>query len=452
MPLLICHIQQAKQAEFVLERVLHVFKKIVTRTAYLELLFENEGALKQLIHLCQASRWVTDYIAKSPILLDELIDPQLLHNPTQISAYGHELRESMLRIPEEDLEAQMDALRLFKQAQQLRIAAADISEVLNVAQVSQHLTALAQAIIAEVINIGWQQVVARFGAPQSIVNAENIQENFNNSALQNKGIGVIAYGKMGGNELSYGSDLDLVFVHNSPEGDVTTGLANGDKSVPASQFYMKLAQRIMHIFNTRMNSGILYELDMRLRPSGNSGVLVGHINTFEQYQQKEAWTWEHQALVRARIVYGNNVIEKRFNDIRQHILSRSRELTQLKTDVSKMREKMRNHLDKSTPELIDIKQGEGGLVDIEFLAQYLILSHCHVHTVLSQHCDNLSMFKQLTSLKVLTQDDQQLLINCYQQLRGLGHKATLQNEALLMDKEAVIERDKVMLIWKKFIS
>jgi len=455
LPLLICHIKQAKHAEFVLERVLHVFKKIVTRTAYLELLFENEGALKQLIHLCKASRWVTDYIAKSPILLDELIDPRLLHNPTKITAYGHELRESMLRIPEEDLEAQMDGFRLFKQAQQLRIAAADIFDVLSLGQVSKHLTALAQAIIAEVINVGWQQVVARFGVPKSLVNSLSndkilSQNNFQNN-FQNKGVAVIAYGKMGGNELSYGSDLDLVFVHNSPEGDVTTGLANGEKSVPASQFYMKLAQRIMHIFNTRMSSGILYELDMRLRPSGNSGVLVGHINTFAQYQQEEAWTWEHQALVRARIVYGNNVIEQIFNDIRQQILGKARELDKLSADVSTMREKMRNHLDKSTDKLLDIKQGSGGLVDIEFLAQYLVLANCHTYADLSQHCDNLSIFKQLANLKILTEVDQQLLANCYQKLLGLGNKATLQNEALLISKDVVTEREQVMLIWQKFL-
>lgn len=452
LPLLIFYIQQAKQPEFVLERVLHVFKKIVTRTAYLELLFENEGALKQLIHLCQSSRWVTDYIAKYPILLDELIDPRLLYNPTEIKAYSHELRESMLRVPEENLEAQMDGLRLFKQAQQLRIAAADIANVLTVEQVSQHLTALAQAIIAEVINIGWQQVVGRFGVPESIVNSVSHEKSCNQGVFQNKGVAVIAYGKMGGNELSYGSDLDLVFVHNSPEGDVTTGLAKGEKSVPASQFYMKLVQRIMHIFNTRMSSGILYELDMRLRPSGNSGVLVGHINTFSQYQLEEAWTWEHQALVRARIVYGNSVIENQFNEIRHKVLSHSRELDKLVLDVSRMREKMRNHLDKSTDEFIDIKQAIGGLVDIEFLAQYLVLANCHAHACLSQRCDNLSIFKQLASLDILTEEDQQLLANCYQKLRGLGHKATLQNEALLVSKNTVPEREQVMLVWRKFLS
>ena len=440
VPLLICHVQLVNKAEIVLERVLHVFKRITTRTAYLELLFENEGALKQLIHLCQASSWVTEYIAKYPILLDELIDPKLLHNTPQLSAYGVELRESMLRTPEEDLEAQMDGLRLFKQAQQLRIAAADIAGVLDVRKVSQHLTALAEAIINEVINIAWQQVSNRFGVPNSTVGTEN------------KGFAVIAYGKMGGNELSYGSDLDLVFVHHSPEGDETTGLANGDKVVSAGQFYMKLAQRIMHIFNTRMNSGVLYELDLRLRPSGNSGVLVIHINTFEQYQQQDAWTWEHQALVRARVVYGNQNIEQRFKQIRDNILRRKRELPDLKLEVSKMREKMRDHLDKSVDNLIDIKQGTGGLVDIEFLAQYLVLANSFTYDSLPERCDNSGIFSLLSKLEVLSNEEQSLLENSYQQLRDFGHKATLQNEALLVDKSLLMAQDQVVNLWQKFVK
>lgn len=439
IPQLIFYIQQAKQAEFVLERVLHVFKKIVSRTAYLELLFENEGALKQLIHLCQASCWVTDYIAKYPILLDELIDPTLLRNPPQLSAYGVELRESMLRIPEEDLEAQMDGLRLFKQAQQLRIAAADIAGVLDVKKVSHHLTALAEAIINEVINIAWQQVISRFGIPKSIIDSDS------------KGFAVIAYGKMGGNELSYGSDLDLVFVHHSPAGDETTGLANGEKVVAASQFYMKLAQRIMHIFNTRMNSGILYELDLRLRPSGNSGVLVIHINTFGQYQQQDAWTWEHQALVRARVVYGNATIENEFKHIRAQVLSKKRDLAKLKVEVSHMREKMRDHLDKSVDDLVDIKQGAGGLVDIEFLAQYLVLANSYDHENLTEPCDNLGIFKSLAKLEILSTAEQNVLANSYQQLRNYGHKATLQNEGLLINKSLLTEQQKVIELWRKFI-
>ena len=215
---------------------------------------------------------------------------------------------------------------------------------------------------------------------------------------------------------------------------------------------MKLAQRIMHIFNTRMSSGILYELDMRLRPSGNSGVLVTHINSFGHYQVKDAWTWEHQALVRARVVYGNSIINSEFTKIRAQILQEPRDLTQLKTDVSAMREKMRNHLDKTTDDLIDIKQGAGGLVDIEFLAQYLVLAHSAQHESLTERCDNLGIFNSLAKLEILTNTEKTLLVNCYQQLREYGHKATLQNEALLINASLLTEQSKVVALCERFLA
>ncbi len=441
IPLLLCRLQKYADAEQVLARVLQVFSKIVTRTAYLELLFENEGALKQLIHLCQASSWVTDYIAKYPILLDELIDPKLLHNPPQLSAYSLELRERMLRIPEEDLEAQMESLRQFKQSQQLRIAAAEIADVLPVAMISEHLTALAEAILSEVINLAWQQVSERFGVPSSCLDGD-----------KEKGLGVIAYGKTGGVELGYSSDLDLVFVHHSEPNEVTTGKTDGSKVIAASQFYMKLAQRIMHIFNTRMNSGILYELDMRLRPSGNSGVLVVHVNTFAQYQHEDAWTWEHQALVRARMIYGNSQLNEQFIAIRQEVLSKPRELEQLKGEIINMREKMRDHLDKSTTAEFDIKQGEGGLVDIEFIAQYLVLANANDYPDLMCACDNLGIFKLLLKFSLLEETEQKLLSDMYQKLRALGHQATMQNDRLVINKERLTGQKAVSDIWQKLLT
>jgi len=440
IPLLLCRLQKSIEAEQVLARVLQVFSKIVTRTAYLELLFENEGALKQLIHLCQASSWVTDYIAKYPILLDELIDPKLLHNPPQLSSYALELRERMLRVPEDDLETQMESLRQFKQSQQLRIAAAEIADVLPITKISEHLTALAEAILSEVINLAWQHVSERFGMPTSC-----------EGGTKEKGFGVIAYGKTGGIELGYSSDLDLVFVHQSNADEVTSGRADGSKSVPASQFYMKLAQRIMHIFNTRMNSGILYELDMRLRPSGNSGVLVVHLNTFSQYQHEDAWTWEHQALVRARMIFGNNELQQQFIGVRQDVLSKARDISELKGEIVNMREKMRKHLDKSNEFLFDIKQGNGGLVDIEFLAQFLVLGHAKKNTELMSACDNLGIFKLLLKYSLLEKAEQQLLSNIYQKLRALGHQATMQNGGQLINKGMLVEQGEINAVWKKYM-
>ena len=430
MPSLLWHLFDNHYDEDTLARVLNVLTTVATRTAYLELLFENEGALKHLLRLCHNSSWVAEHIAKFPILLDELIDPQLLYQAPELNSYRAELREMMLRVPEDDQEAQMLTLRQFKQIKQLRIAAADISGALPITEVSDHLTMLAEAIIEEVSQLAWQQVTNRFGMP--ISKADGID----------KGFAIIGYGKVGGMELSYSSDLDLVFVHDANINECT----NGEKEISVGQFYLKLAQRMMHIFNTRMSNGILYELDMRLRPSGNSGVLMVHIDTFAHYQQTEAWTWEHQALVRTRVVYGSKALTKKFNEIKQQVLAQPRAKQQLCIDVLKMRAKMRDHLDKSTAHDIDIKQGVGGLVDIEFLVQFLVLAHSQQYPQLHQYADNISLLQQLAALNVLTASESQLLVQHYCQLRDLGHHATLANkpqtfpiEYLSEQRSAVVE-------------
>ncbi len=437
MPLLLQHLVKENNTDTLLPRLFVVLEKILTRTAYLELLHENEGALVHLIKLCQKSEWIAEHIAKYPILLDELIDPKLLHNPPALSSYQDELKQIMLRVPEDDLELQMDALRQFKQAQQLRIAAADVVDVLPIMKVSDHLTALAEAIVAEVIQLAWRQLQARFGQPKSTLGTDH------------KGFAVVGYGKVGGNELGYSSDLDLVFLHESAVDDVTTG----HKEISASQFYLKLAQKIMHIFNTRMASGILYELDMRLRPSGNSGVLTIHVDSFDQYQKEEAWTWEHQALVRARVIYGHEPLVQRFNQSRLTVLSTARDDDALKAEVVKMRNKMRDHLDKSTAEEADIKQASGGLVDIEFIVQYLVLKHCHQCVDLATYSDNVRILGRLIDAQIITQEQGDTLILSYQQLRSFGHRQSLQREGNLMPSDAFNEvTHKVKAIWQQLMS
>ena len=436
VPLLLWHLQASNAAESTLARILHIFNKMLTRTAYLELLFENEGALKHLIRLCQASPWVAEHIAKYPILLDELIDPQLLHNPPLLNAYALEVREVMLRIPEEDLEAQMDMLRHFKQTQHLRIAAADIVGVLPLMKVSDHLTALAESCMEAVIHLAWQQMSERYGVPSSTVGTDN------------KGFAAVGYGKSGGIELSYSSDLDLVFIHNSGSEEVTTG----NRQILASVFYMKMAQRIMHICNTRMGSGQLYEIDMRLRPSGNSGLLVVHIDAFEKYQQQEAWTWEHQALVRARVIYGNSQLTRKFNLLRANILTQERDPDKLKQEVLAMRNKMRSHLDKSADHHIDIKQGIGGLVDIEFLAQYLVLKNGSYHPEIALYSDNIRIFMSLAAAGVITENQGSILTQGYCQLRDQGHSAILQDKKLMLNEEAFEQYSKnIQAVWKLFL-
>ena len=437
IPTVLWHLAELQLTDQTLARVLTVLTTVATRTAYLELLFENEGALKQLIHLCRNSSWVAKYIAQYPILLDELIDPKLFHQPPLLSSYVAELRETMLRVPEDDQEAQMIALRQFKQVKQLRIAAADISGILPITKVSDHLTALAEAVVEEVANLAWQQLSLRFGVPTSKLDS------------QDKGFAIIGYGKLGGIELGYSSDLDLVYVHDATLSEVTTG----PKEISAGQFYLKLAQRMMHLFNTRMANGILYELDMRLRPSGNAGLLMVHIDTFGHYQEKDAWTWEHQALVRARIIYGHDALASKFSQIKQQVLMKTRNKSLLLEDVINMRNKMRQHLDKSSSSEVDIKQGLGGLVDIEFLVQYLVLAHSAQYPDLSQHSDNISLLEYLANIGVISQYQQNSLIEHYCQLRDFGHHATLQNNpAMITSEEFEAQHSEVMVIVKQLLQ
>ncbi|AZZ97138.1 bifunctional [glutamate--ammonia ligase]-adenylyl-L-tyrosine phosphorylase/[glutamate--ammonia-ligase] adenylyltransferase [Pseudoalteromonas sp. R3] len=407
MPALLSEITQAPVAE-ILERVLQVILKVASRTAYLELLFENRGALQQLIKLCAHSVWIAEQIARYPILLDELIDPAVLYRPLPLSAYYSEVQQYFLRIDSEDLELQMEALRQFKQTQALRIAAADATGVLDIMKVSDHLTALAEAIIAKAVDIAWQQMVARYGAPEG-------------ADVEHKGFAVVAYGKAGGLELGYNSDLDLVFVHNRDGNSVTTG----DKSISSRQFYLKLAQRLMHLFNTRTNSGILYELDTRLRPEGNSGLLAINIESFYQYQLQQAWTWEHQALVRSRMILGEPELVSRFNEIRSEVLCHSRDSGALCKDIVEMREKMRGHLDKSTDSQFDLKQGVGGMTDIEFIAQYLVLNYSHAHSELARFPDNIRILEMAYHAGVIDERTQKALTEAYCEFRDQYHLHSL---------------------------
>jgi glutamate-ammonia-ligase adenylyltransferase len=219
-----------------LKRILTVLHAILGRTAYLQLLFENQAALFHLVKLCAASPWVTEQIARFPLLLDELLNPISLYQPVAFNQYADELRQSLLRVETEDLELQIETLRQFKLSQQLKIAAADISNALPVMQVSDHLTHLAEAIIVQVVDIAWQQIVTKHGVP--VCDSQGPKD------IQNKGFAVLGFGKLGGWELGYGSDLDLVFLHNC----VGQQLTNGKKPIGATGFYIKLAQRILHIF------------------------------------------------------------------------------------------------------------------------------------------------------------------------------------------------------------
>lgn len=437
MPRLLDQLFAQPQVENVLAKILNIISKIATRTTYLELLLEHPAALNMLIRLSAASPMIAEQVANYPILLDELLDHKTLFNPPPFSEYRHTLSDYLLRIPQEDEEQQLDALRQFKQATLLRTAAADILEVLPVMKVSDHLTYLAEAIVSAVVNLAWQQTTQRFGTPQHLQDDE-------------KHFVVIAYGKLGGIELGYNSDLDLVFLYDAPPNSQTVG---GKRSIDSSQFYLRLAQKIISIFNINTRAGVLYEVDMRLRPSGSSGLLVSSLDAFEKYQQQDAWTWERQALVRARAIYGETALCERFERIRAEILATPRDLAQLKTEVVEMREKMYQHLANTQTDLFNIKTDAGGITDIEFIAQYLVLANAPTHPELSRWSDNVRIFDSMAQAGVLSLEQSKKLKRCYVDLRNQIHHLNLVGKrSLVSDQKFVVERAFVREIWQQLFE
>ncbi|HBC3494493.1 TPA: bifunctional [glutamate--ammonia ligase]-adenylyl-L-tyrosine phosphorylase/[glutamate--ammonia-ligase] adenylyltransferase [Vibrio parahaemolyticus] len=421
-------------AQFGLPRVLHLLHNICTRTTYLELLDEHPAALVQLVRLCTASPMISEQLSRYPILLDELIDPQQLYNPIPLDSYRTELRDFLARIPEDDMEQQMEALRQFKQICILRIAAADIAGVLPVMKVSDHLTYLAEAIVEAVVSQAWLQVSEKYGEPTHVKDREG------------KGFAVIGYGKVGGWELGYNSDLDIVFMHDCPVNVYT----DGKKEIDGRQFYLRLAQRIIHIFSTRTASGILYEVDTRLRPSGASGLLVSPTDAFDDYQHQDAWTWEHQALVRARMIYGDEPLAIAFHNTRHDVLCKPRDEQTLKKEVVEMREKMRDHLGGKKSGRFMIKQDVGGITDIEFLAQYLVLNYSHEKPKLTRWCDNVRIYETLIAQGVMEEDQAMQLIRAYTTMRNeIHHRNLLNLDADVVEDKFVAEREWVKQAWNQ---
>uniref|UniRef100_UPI00135BB9A6 bifunctional [glutamate--ammonia ligase]-adenylyl-L-tyrosine phosphorylase/[glutamate--ammonia-ligase] adenylyltransferase n=1 Tax=Scandinavium goeteborgense TaxID=1851514 RepID=UPI00135BB9A6 len=436
MPHLLSNVCSREDAPVPLARIMPLLTGIVTRTTYLELLSEFPGALKHLIRLCAASPMVASQLARYPLLLDELLDPNTLYQPTATDAYRDELRQYLLRVPEEDEEQQLEALRQFKQAQLLRVAAADIAGTLPVMKVSDHLTWLAEAMIDAVVQQAWVQMVARFGQPRHL------------AERQGRGFAVVGYGKLGGWELGYSSDLDLVFLHDCPVEVMT----DGEREIDGRQFYLRLAQRIMHLFSTRTSSGILYEVDARLRPSGAAGMLVTTTEAFADYQHHEAWTWEHQALVRARVVYGDPQLQSQFDAIRRDVLTVSREGEKLQTEVREMREKMRAHLGGKHRDRFDIKADEGGITDIEFITQYLVLRFAHNKPKLTRWSDNVRILELLAQNDIMDEQEALALSQAYTTLRDALHHLALQEEAGHVAPEAfAAERELVRASWLKWL-
>lgn len=436
MPKLLELICNDKHALIILSRILPLLVNIVSRTTYLELLLEYPTALKQLIRLCSASPMISEQLAHYPILLDELIDIHSLYQTVAPNEYKSELYQYLLRIQVDDEEQQLEALRQFKQMQLLHIAAADVEHVLNTMKVSDHLTYVAESLLDFVVQMAWNQMIARYGKPAHLTDNQ-------------KGLVIIAYGKLGGWELGYGSDLDLVFLHDCPVDSIT----DGDKQIDSRQFYLRLVQRIIHLFNVRTSFGILYEVDVRLRPQGDAGLLACSLSAFYDYQMNDAWTWEHQALVRARAVYGEIELIKRFNEIRHTVLCKNREERVLKTEVREMREKMRAHLGTTAPHQFNLKIDAGGIGDIEFLSQYLVLNYAHQYPKITTWSDNVRILELAANYQIMDNLEAQQLTKAYIDMRNEIHQLSLQLLPSIVDDSCFkSEKEIVNQSWLKWLK
>lgn len=447
IPRLLAQAVEHANPDLVLERVLPLVEAVARRSAYLVLLTENPDALRRLLTLCAASPWIAEQITRFPLLLDELLNEGRLFKPPLAPELAAELRERLTRIPEDDLEQQMEALRHFKLAHRLRVAASEIAGSLPLMKVSDYLTWLAEAILEQVLALAWRQTVARHGSPQRL-----------DGTLCDPGFIIVGYGKVGGIELGHGSDLDLVFIHDGdPQAET-----DGAKPIDGAQFFTRLGQRIIHLLTTQTNSGQLYEVDMRLRPSGASGLLVSSLGAFDRYQQNEAWTWEHQALIRARVLVGSQDVGQAFEQVRAKVLGRERDLAKLRQEVSEMRAKMRDNLGtKGTTAgtganafeataLFDLKQDAGGIVDIEFMVQYAALAWSAQHPLLLRYTDNIRILEGLEQVGLMPATDAHLLREVYKAYRAAAHRQALQNEAgTVAGDQFADERRQVMRIWQE---
>jgi glutamate-ammonia-ligase adenylyltransferase len=419
------------------ERVLGVISQVVRRSAYLSLLNENPSALGRLISVCERSGYLSQELERYPLLLDELLDPRVFTVQMSATTMREGLHRRLEQVDADDSEATVEVLARFQRATLFRIAVADVSGALPIMKVSDRLTELAEIVVEKALEIAWDDLTAKHGRP-----------GFDDAGQRRSaGLGVIAYGKFGGIELSYGSDLDLVFLHDSRGGDQNT---DGEKPLDNAMFFGRLVRRLVHFLTAQTSSGALYEVDTRLRPSGRSGLLVVSVEGFARYQEENAWTWEHQALLRSRPVAGSAAVARAFGQIRVDTLTGRIRRESLLDDVLSMRAKMRKQLDKSSTDAFDLKQGRGGIGDIEFLVQYLVLSNADSHPTLLHYPDNIRQLGVLGAVGLLEPRDVARLQEAYRCYRRASHRLALDGKpAIVSAVELTDEREFVCSLWEK---
>ena len=420
-----------------LERVMAVVESVTKRSVYLALLAERSIALSQFVQLCAASPWIAQHLGRHPILFDELLDPRTLYEPLPPGELDQDIAARLTALDDPDREHEMDCLRQSKQANVLRVAAADVSRRIPLMVVSDHLTWIAEAILRAALALAWRDITVRHGRPATMPADAGFAP-----------YAVIAYGKLGGIELGYGSDLDLVFVHDDDPNAMTTG----PRPIDLATFYARLTQRLIHMLTSMTPQGALYEVDPRLRPDGSKGVLVNTLGGLGEYLRDKAWTWEHQALVRARAVAGDTELAKRFAELRRSILLRDRDGDALRDEVRSMRERMRSELGSHRSDRFDLKQDPGGVADIEFMVQYGTLRWASKLGGHLRFTDNIRLLEGFGLAGLMPEADVTLLSDAFRAIRGRIHELSLQDaEGVVGNEEFADHRHAVIEIWNRLM-
>ena len=387
-----------------LARLLGLLDAISRRESYLALLNEHPKTLQRLASLYSASSWVANYLTRHPILLDELLDPRILEQKPDWPALEQRLRAELAEYAN-DTEERMDLLRIFQHTQTFRLAVQDIAGLWTVEAISDQLSLLADLMLELVMEQAWNELTSR----------HRDQPHF----------AAIGYGKLGGKELGYASDLDVVFLYDDDHPD-------------AGEIYARFARRIVNWITSATPAGTLYDLDLRLRPNGAAGLLVSSIEAFEQYQRESAWIWEHQALTRARYCAGDTDIGRKFERVRQAILCQPRDADKLRAEVISMRERMlETHPDKDN----DVKHRRGGLVDIEFIVQFLILAHAHEYPEFTANTGTIALLRVAAERGLIPHELAEKSRDAYRELRRLQHASRLNDGLLAAGKLAPLADD-----------
>ncbi len=419
-----------------LARLLRIVEAIGGRTAYLALLNENANARSRLVSICRLGDFLARQVAVHPLLLDELLDSRIFEAAPDREEFRSELA-ARLEHAGDDEERQVDALRHFRRAATFRIAMLDLTGRLPLMKVSDRLTDVAELILEQALALAWRQTVAIYGEPRcsDVEGARTVR------------VAIAGYGKLGGMELGYGSDLDLVFLHDSTGERQQTA---GPKVAENEVFFLRLAQRLVHLLNVHTAAGRLYEVDVRLRPSGKGGLAFTQIAAFEAYQRREAWTWEHQALLHSRWVAGNGRLGAEFARIRRDVLMHAVRRATLREDIVAMRERMRSEHTRVHAGRFDLKQDRGGIADIEFIAQYWVLRWVREHPPLCEFADTIRHLESVGSAALVDHRTIDCLVDAYRRYREAAHHLSLEQQPPVVEEGPFADaRVQIAAIWQQ---